>query len=42
MRDALKAAGIAEGNIELRPPVFVEVGAGGPDQEARRVEINKL
>jgi outer membrane protein OmpA-like peptidoglycan-associated protein len=42
VRDALKAAGIAEGNIELRPPVFVEVGAGGPDQEARRVEINKL
>ena len=42
VRDALKAAGIAEGNIELRPPVFVEVGATGPDQEARRVEINKL
>jgi outer membrane protein OmpA-like peptidoglycan-associated protein len=42
VRDALKAAGIAEGNIELRPPVFVEIGAGGPDQEARRVEINKL
>ena len=42
VRDALKAAGIAEGNIELRPPVFVEVGASGPDQEARRVEINKL
>ena len=40
--EAGKAAGIAEGNIELRPPVFVEVGAGGPDQEARRVEINKL
>jgi len=42
VRDALKAAGVVEGNIELRPPVFVEVGAGGPDQEARRVEINKL
>jgi outer membrane protein OmpA-like peptidoglycan-associated protein len=42
VRDALKAAGIAEGNIELRPPVFVEVGTSGPNQEARRVEINKL
>jgi len=42
VRDALKAAGIAESGIELRPPVFVEVGSSGPDQEARRVEINKL
>jgi outer membrane protein OmpA-like peptidoglycan-associated protein len=42
VRDALKTAGIAESGIELRPPVFVEVGAGGPNQEARRVEINKL
>jgi outer membrane protein OmpA-like peptidoglycan-associated protein len=42
VRDALKAAGIAESGIELRPPVFVEVGTSGPDQEARRVEINKL
>jgi hypothetical protein len=25
----------------LRPPVFVEVGAGGSDAEARRVDINK-
>jgi outer membrane protein OmpA-like peptidoglycan-associated protein len=42
VRDALKAAGVAEGNIELRPPVFVEAGAAGADAEARRVEINKL
>jgi outer membrane protein OmpA-like peptidoglycan-associated protein len=42
VRDALKAAGVAEGNIEMRPPVFVEAGAGGADQEGRRVEINKL
>jgi outer membrane protein OmpA-like peptidoglycan-associated protein len=42
VRDALKAAGIAESGIELRPPVFVEVGAAGPDREARRVEINKM
>ena len=42
VRDALKAAGVAEGSIEMRPPVFVEAGAGGADQEARRVEINKL
>jgi outer membrane protein OmpA-like peptidoglycan-associated protein len=42
VRDALKAAGVAEGSIELRPPVFVEAGAAGADAEARRVEINKL
>ena len=42
VRDALKAAGVAEGNIEMRAPVFVEAGVGGADQEGRRVEINKL
>ena len=42
VRDALKAAGVAEGSIELRPPVFVEAGAAGADAEARRVEINRL
>jgi len=41
VRDALKAAGVAEGNLEMKPPLFVEVGAGGSDAEARRVEINK-
>jgi outer membrane protein OmpA-like peptidoglycan-associated protein len=39
--DALKAAGVAEANIEMKPPMFVEVGAAGGDAEARRVEINK-
>jgi hypothetical protein len=41
VRDALKGAGVPEANIELRPPMFVEVGAGGSDAEARRVDINK-
>ena len=41
VRDALKSAGVAEANVELTPPFFVEVGAGGSDVEARRVEINK-
>lgn len=40
VRDALMAAGIAEGDIEMRPPMFVEAGAGGDDAQARRVEIN--
>ena len=41
VRDALKAAGVAEASVEMKPPMFVEVGAGGSDAEARRVEINK-
>jgi len=41
VRDALKAAGVAEANIETKPPMFVEVGAAGGDAEARRVEISK-
>ena len=41
VRDALKAAGVAEANIEMKPPMFVEVGAAGGDAEARRVEISK-
>ena len=41
VRDALKAAGVAEANLEMKPPMFVEVGAAGSDAEARRVEINK-
>jgi outer membrane protein OmpA-like peptidoglycan-associated protein len=42
VRAALAAAGIAEPNIELKPPMFVEIGAaGGNDPEARRVEIAK-
>jgi outer membrane protein OmpA-like peptidoglycan-associated protein len=45
VRDALKAAGMTDESIEMRPPVFVETGAGAgqvSDAEARRVEINKL
>jgi len=42
VRDALKAAGVAETSVEMKPPMFVEIGAGGSDAEARRVEINKL
>ncbi len=41
VRDALKAAGVAEASIEMRPPMFVEVGAAGSDAEARRVEISR-
>ena len=41
VRDALKAAGVAEANLEMKPPMFVEVGAAGSDAEARRVDINK-
>jgi len=41
VRDALKAAGVAEANMEMKPPMFVEIGAAGSDAEARRVEINK-
>ena len=40
VRDALKAAGATEANMEMKPPLFVEAGAGGSDAEARRVEIN--
>jgi hypothetical protein len=39
--DALKSAGVAEASIEMKPPMFVEIGAAGGDAEARRVEINK-
>lgn len=41
VRDALKAAGVPEANMEMRPPMFVEAGAGGSDAEARRVEITR-
>jgi uncharacterized protein DUF937/OmpA family protein len=41
VRDALKAAGVPEGSIEMKPPMFVEVGGTITDAEARRVEINK-
>lgn len=38
VRDALKAEGVAEGQIELRKPE--EVTGNGSDAEARRVEIS--
>jgi hypothetical protein len=41
VRDALKAAGVPEASLELRPPMFVETGAGGSDAGARRVEISR-
>jgi len=41
VRDALKAAGVAEASMEMKPPMFVEVGAGGSDAEARRVDISR-
>jgi len=41
VRDALKAAGVPETSIDLKPPMFVETGAAGSDAEARRVEISK-
>lgn len=42
VRDALMAAGVAEASIEMKAPLFVEIGAGMADNEARRVEISKL
>jgi outer membrane protein OmpA-like peptidoglycan-associated protein len=42
VRDALKAAGVTESNIEMKPPLFVEAGAATASQEARRVEISKM
>jgi outer membrane protein OmpA-like peptidoglycan-associated protein len=41
VRDALKAAGVAESSVDMKPPMFVEAGAGNSDAEARRVEITK-
>ncbi len=38
VRDALRAAGVAEGQIELRKPE--QVAGSGSDAEARRVEIS--
>jgi len=43
VRDAVTAAGVPVANIEMRPPMFVEVGVNttAGDAEARRVEISK-
>lgn len=39
VKTALEGAGIAADRIGTKPPVFVEVGAGTTDAEARRVDI---
>ena len=44
VRDALKAAGVADDSVEMKPPMFVELGTSagaGADAEARRVEISR-
>ncbi len=41
VRDALKAAGMAETRIEMKPPVFVELGGPEGAAEARRVEVSR-
>jgi len=38
---ALTAAGVDAASIEMRAPMFVEIGAGTDDAEARRVDIGK-
>jgi outer membrane protein OmpA-like peptidoglycan-associated protein len=42
VRDALTAGGVPAANIELRAPMFVEIGGTVSDAEARRVEISRL
>ena len=39
VRDALKAAGVADARIVLKKPEFVVAGAAGGDAEARRVDL---
>jgi outer membrane protein OmpA-like peptidoglycan-associated protein len=39
VKAALATAGVAAERVNMKEPIFVEVGAGGPDAEARRVEI---
>lgn len=39
VKAALEAKGVSAERITGKPPVFVEVGAGGADANARRVEI---
>lgn len=38
-RAALKAAGVAEADIEMKEPIFVDTGGPGSSADARRVEI---
>lgn len=39
VRDQLVADGVPLASIEMRPPVMVEIGASGPDADARRVQV---
>ncbi len=39
VRDALKAGGVDEARIMMKPPVFVEAGKDGTDAESRRVDL---
>jgi urease alpha subunit len=41
VRDALNAAGVAKASIEIKEPMFVEIGAAGADALARHVEIGR-
>ena len=39
VRDALKAAGIAEGRVVLEKPMSAEANLAGEDPKARRVDV---
>ncbi len=39
VKAALEAEGVAPDRVNMKLPMFVEIGTGGPDAEARRVEI---
>jgi OmpA-OmpF porin, OOP family len=39
VRDALKAGGVDEARIMMKPPIFVEAGKDGTDAESRRVDL---
>jgi outer membrane protein OmpA-like peptidoglycan-associated protein len=39
VKAALESAGVAPDRVGMKEPMFVELGAGGSDAEARRVEI---
>lgn len=42
VRDALTAAGVPVGNLDMKTPLFVEIGGTTSDAEARRVEISRM
>jgi len=41
VRDALLAAGVPDGSINMKPPMAITTTGSGTDAEARRVEISK-